>query len=149
TLWDLVSYNHKHNEANGENNRDGLDENLSWNCGVEGATSNRAVLRLRRQQARNLLTTLLLSQGVPMLLAGDEFLRTQHGNNNAWCQDNETSWINWEPAQHAPTPGGRDEAGFLRFTRMAIALRKRHPALRRRYFFRGSGPAGDMEPDII
>ena len=89
TLWDLVSYNHKHNEANGEDNRDGTDDNFSWNCGVEGPTDDPEVLALRRRQARNLMATLLLSQGVPMLLAGDEFLRTQQGNNNAWCQDND------------------------------------------------------------
>jgi glycogen operon protein len=129
TLWDLVSYNQKHNEANGEGNRDGTDANWSWNCGVEGPTTDPKVLDLRRRQARNLLATLLLSQGVPMLLAGDEFLRTQRGNNNAWCQDNETSWIDWTLA--------RTNADFLRFTRELIALRKRHPALRRRRFLHG------------
>ena len=98
TLWDLVSYNQKHNDANGENNRDGSDANWSWNCGVEGDTTNPAILGLRRRQARNLLATLFLSQGVPMLLAGDEFLRTQQGNNNAWCQDNEVSWLDWSLA---------------------------------------------------
>jgi glycogen operon protein len=126
TLWDLVSYNQKHNDANGEGNRDGLSENFSWNCGVEGPTDDPAVLGMRRRQARNLLATLLLSQGVPMLLGGDEFLRTQGGNNNAWCQDNETSWIDWTLAAR--------NADFLRFTRELIALRKRHPVLRRRKF---------------
>jgi glycogen operon protein len=141
TLWDLVSYNEKHNEANGEDNRDGMSENLSWNCGAEGPSADPDIQRLRRRQARNLLTTLFLSQGVPMLLAGDEFLRTQKGNNNAWCQDNELSWIPWRLAE--------SRADFLRFTRMLIALRKRHPILRRRNFFHGSGPAGDLRPDVI
>src|SRR6185503_7189835 len=95
TLNDLVSYNQKHNEANGESNRDGSNDNLSWNCGTEGPTNDADVLRLRRRQAKNLLTTLFLSQGVPMILAGDEFLRTQEGNNNAWCQDNALNWIDW------------------------------------------------------
>ena len=88
TLNDLVSYNHKHNEANGEGNRDGSDANWSWNCGVEGPTDDHDVLAIRGRQVRNLMATLMLSQGVPMILGGDEFLRTQHGNNNAWCQDN-------------------------------------------------------------
>jgi glycogen operon protein len=127
TLQDLVSYDRKHNEANGEGNRDGLDENYSWNCGAEGPTDDPAVQKLRRRQAKNLIATLLLSQGVPMLLAGDEFLRTQGGNNNAWCQDNDTSWIDWNLAER--------NADFLRFVRELIALRKRHPALRRRDFF--------------
>lgn len=129
TLWDLVSYNQKHNRANGEDERDGCNDNFSWNCGVEGPTTNAKILALRQRQARNLLATLLLSQGVPMLLAGDEFLRTQGGNNNAWCQDNEISWLDWSLAE-------RNE-GFLRFTREMIALRKRHPALRRRNFLWG------------
>ncbi len=129
TLADLVSYNHKHNEANGEDNKDGMDENWSWNCGVEGPTDDPKVLGLRRRQVRNLLATLLLSQGVPMLLAGDEFLRTQRGNNNAWCQDNEVSWVDWSLA-------GKN-AGFLRFVKEMIAVRRRHPALRRRSFPRG------------
>ena len=95
TLNDLVSYNHKHNEANGEANRDGNDANMSWNCGVEGPTDDPAVLAIRNRQARNLIATLMVSQGVPMLLGGDEFLRTQQGNNNAWCQDNAISWVDW------------------------------------------------------
>src|SRR5207249_2553743 len=98
TLHDLVSYNAKHNRANGEGDRDRLFENYSWNCGAEGETDDREVLALRRRQARNLVTTLMLSQGVPMLLAGDEFLRTQKGNNNAWCQDNDIAWVNWKLA---------------------------------------------------
>ena len=96
TLRDLVSYDHKHNEANGEDNRDGTDDNRSWNCGVEGETDDPEVLALRRRQQRNLLATLLLSQGVPMLVAGDELDRTQRGNNNAYCQDNEVSWVDWD-----------------------------------------------------
>jgi glycogen operon protein len=141
TLNDLVSYNHKHNDANGEENRDGMNENNSWNCGVEGATKDADVLRLRKRQARNLLTTMMLSQGVPMLLAGDEFLRTQNGNNNAWCQDNEISWVDWRL---------RDaNADFFRFARMLIALRKRHPALRRRSFLHGRGADGTRPPDVI
>jgi glycogen operon protein len=128
TLWDLVSHDRKHNRANGENERDGISENYSWNCGVEGPTNDPQVLGLRRRQARNLVATLLLSQGVPMLLAGDEFLRTQGGNNNAWCQDNAVSWVDWSLAER--------NADFLRFVREMIALRKRHPALRRRDFLR-------------
>jgi glycogen operon protein len=141
TLADLVSYNHKHNEANGENNRDGLEENYSWNCGIEGPTENPEIQGLRRRQAKNLMATLLLSQGVPMLLAGDEFLRSQGGNNNAWCQDNATSWVDWTLAQK--------NADFLRFVREMIQLRKRHPALRRHRFFRGGGPHNDLSPDVI
>jgi len=126
TLWDLVSYDRKHNEANAEHNRDGRDDNFSWNSGVEGDTDDAAILRLRGQRARNAVALLFLSQGVPMLLAGDEMLRTQEGNNNAYCQDNELSWLDW-----SLTPGQRQ---MLRFTREMIALRKRHPSLRRRRF---------------
>jgi isoamylase len=129
TLNDLVSYDHKHNEANGEENRDGSNENYSWNCGVEGDSDDPEIIGLRRRQAKNLVATLLLSQGVPMLLAGDEFLRTQKGNNNAWCQDNDISWVDWELKDK--------NADFLRFVRELIALRKRRPALRRKRFFRG------------
>ena len=96
TLADLVAYNDKHNEANLEDNRDGTDDNRSWNCGAEGDTDDPEIVELRARQQRNLLTTLLLSQGVPMLLRGDELGRTQHGNNNAWCQDNELSWLHWD-----------------------------------------------------
>jgi glycogen operon protein len=141
TLHDLVSYNHKHNEANGEGNRDGTDENFSWNCGEEGPTQDPEIRGLRRRQAKNFMATLLLAQGVPMFVAGDEFLRTQHGNNNAWCQDNETSWIDWDLAVK--------NADFLRFVKEMIAFRKRHPALRRRAFFRGRGPVANPRPDII
>jgi glycogen operon protein len=135
TLYDLVSYNHKHNDANGEESRDGSNDNHSWNCGAEGETADPQVLALRRRQARNLMTTLLLSQGVPMLLAGDEMLRTQQGNNNAWCQDNELSWVNWGLAE--------ENKDFLRFVRELIHLRKRHPVLRRRRFFTGEFRRGD------
>jgi glycogen operon protein len=141
TLWDLVSYDRKHNEANGEANRDGLDENVSWNCGVEGPTDDPKILDLRQRQAKNFMATLLLSQGVPMFMAGDEFLRTQGGNNNAWCQDNAVSWIDWGLADR--------NADFLRFVRAMIALRKRHSALRRTHFFQGGGPVDDRRPDII
>jgi glycogen operon protein len=127
TLWDLVSYDAKHNEANAEENRDGRDDNFSWNSGLEGATDDPAVLRLRAQRARNALALLMLSQGVPMLLAGDEVLRSQDGNNNAYCQDNDISWLDW-----SFSPGARQ---MLRFTRELIAVRKRHPSLRRARFF--------------
>jgi glycogen operon protein len=139
TLADLVSYNDKHNEANGEGNRDGVDANWSWNCGVEGPTDDPGVLALRRRQARNLVATLLVSQGVPMLLGGDELLRTQQGNNNAWCQDNAISWVDWTLAER--------HAEFLRFVRQMIAVRRRHPALRRRTFWTGGGDG--QPPDIV
>lgn len=139
TLNDLVSYNNKHNEANGEGNRDGSDANWSWNCGAEGATNQHDVLAVRQRQVRNLMATLMLSQGVPMILGGDEFLRTQRGNNNAWCQDNETSWVDWSLRQK--------NAGFLRFVRMMIALRKAHPVLRRKTFFKGQRTG--MPPEIV
>jgi len=134
TLTDLVSYDSKHNEANGEDNRDGTDDNRSWNCGAEGPTENPAVNALRARQRRNFLTTLFCSQGVPMLLGGDELGRTQQGNNNAYCQDNELSWVDWSMAEQA--------AGLLGFTRKLSALRREHPVFRRRRYFRGE-PAGD------
>ena len=127
TLRDLVSYNRKHNEANKEDNRDGEDHNRSWNCGVEGETDDPDVLARRAQQQRNFLATLLLSQGVPMLLSGDELGRTQGGNNNAYCQDNEISWLDWE----------RQDVALLELTRRLIALRKAHPIFQRRRFFHG------------
>jgi isoamylase len=127
TLTDLVSFEHKHNLANGEKNRDGNDNNMSWNCGVEGGSDNPEVLALRAQQRRNFLATLFLSQGVPMLLYGDEMGRSQQGNNNAYCQDNELSWLNWDL-----TPG--DEQ-LLAFVRHMIGLRRAHPVFRRRSFF--------------
>jgi glycogen operon protein len=139
TLHDLVAYNEKHNIANGEGNRDGNDTNWSWNCGAEGPTSDPAILALRERQVRNLMATLLLSQGVPMILGGDEFLRTQNGNNNAYCQDNETSWVNWNLAEQ--------NSGFLRFVRQMIALRRSHPVLRRRTFF--SAGADGLPPEIL
>ena len=134
TLRDLVSYDHKHNEANLEDNRDGHDNNLSWNCGAEGPTDDPAILALREQQSRNLMATLLLSQGVPMLVAGDELSRTQQGNNNAYCQDTPLSWLDWTP----------DDARtrMLAFARRMIAIRREHPVFRRRHFFAGK-PAPD------
>ncbi|MGH9466814.1 MAG: glycogen debranching protein GlgX [Terriglobales bacterium] len=132
TLRDLVSYNEKHNEANGEENRDGDNENRSWNCGAEGETADAAVLALRARQRRNLLATLLLAQGVPMLLAGDEIGRTQQGNNNAYCQDSELSWLDWEHA----------DAEFLEFCRGLIAFYREHPVFRRRQWFQGRAQRG-------
>lgn len=129
TLHDLVSYNSKHNEANGEENQDGADENFSCNYGVEGETDNSEINTLRTRQIKNYLTTLMLSQGVPMLLGGDEFRRTQRGNNNTYCQDNEISWYNWNLLQ--------ENEGIVRFTKEIIAFRKRHPSLRRARFFTG------------
>ncbi|MDP8904347.1 MAG: glycogen debranching protein GlgX [Chloroflexota bacterium] len=139
TLADLVSYNQKHNEANGEGNRDGTDDNRSWNCGVEGPTDDPAVLALRRRQQRNFLATLLLSQGMPMLLGGDEIGRTQRGNNNAYCQDNEISWYDWASA---------DEA-LLEFTARLAALRRDHPVLRRRRWFQGRDIHGEGIGDLV
>ena len=127
TLNDLVSYNDKHNLDNGENNRDGSGNNLSWNCGVEGPTDDAATITLRQRQMRNLLATLLLSQGTPMMLAGDEFARTQRGNNNAYCQDNSISWVNWTEQQ--------TNADMLEFTRGLLAVRRSHPLLRRKRYF--------------
>jgi len=140
TLNDLVSYNVKHNEANLENNRDGADDNNAWNCGVEGDTSDASVLRLRRQLAKNQACYLLLSAGTPMILGGDEFLRTQRGNNNAYSQDNEISWFDWNAADR-----NRDMQTFFR---KLIALRRRHPIFRRTRFFTGRDASGDTIPDI-
>ncbi|HEV2060866.1 MAG TPA: glycogen debranching protein GlgX [Solirubrobacteraceae bacterium] len=139
TLADLVSYNDKHNEANLENNRDGTDDNRSWNHGVEGPTDDPQINALRERQQRNFLTTLLLSQGVPMLLGGDEFSRTQHGNNNAWCQDNEISWFHWDFDERAQR--------LHDFARRIIALRQAHPVFRRRHFLLGDSTAGTGLPD--
>ena len=141
TLQDLVSYNDKHNEANGEENRDGTDNNRSWNCGAEGPTDNEEINRLRARQTRNFITTLFLSQGVPMFLAGDEVGRTQQGNNNAYCQDNEISWINWEQFG--------TEKELVSFVRKVIALRQRHPVFRRRNFFQGRAIKGAGIKDIL
>ncbi|HEY6615165.1 MAG TPA: glycogen debranching protein GlgX, partial [Vicinamibacterales bacterium] len=132
TLADLVSYNDKHNEANGEENRDGESHNRSWNCGAEGETTAPEVLGLRARSQRNLLATLILSQGVPMVLGGDEIGRTQRGNNNGYCQDNEVSWYDWEHA---------DER-LLQFARRLIRLRHRHPVFCRRRWFQGREPHG-------
>ncbi|MDH5290789.1 MAG: glycogen debranching protein GlgX, partial [Acidimicrobiia bacterium] len=141
TLADLVSYNDKHNEANGEGNRDGEGHNRSWNCGVEGPSDDTDVVALRARQRRNLLVSLFLSQGVPMLLAGDELGRTQGGNNNAYCQDNEVSWIDWVEA----------DTELLTFMQRLIEFRRDHPVFHRRRFFEGhdpDGPAGDALADI-
>jgi isoamylase len=135
TLRDLVSYNEKHNEANGEGNQDGTDDNRSWNCGVEGPTDDPAVNGLRARQQRNFLTTLLLSQGAPMVLGGDEWGRSQGGNNNAWCQDNEISWFRWDEC----------DSDLLEFTRRLIELRRAHPVFRRPKFFEGKG---ERLPDV-
>jgi glycogen operon protein len=141
TLQDLVSYNQKHNEANGEDNRDGTDNNRSWNCGVEGPTDDAAINALRARQKRNFLATLLLSQGVPMLLAGDELGRTQHGNNNAYCQDNEISWVNWDQLS--------EEKELVAFVRRLTSLRQNHPVFRRRNFFQGRSIKGAGVKDIL
>jgi len=135
TLADLVSYDHKHNQANGEDGRDGTDDNRSWNCGAEGPTEDQGVLALRARQKRNFLVTLLLSQGVPMLLAGDEMGRTQRGNNNAYCQDNEISWIDWAVR-------AEDDHALFDYVRTLIRLRSDHPVFRRRHFFRGQAIRG-------
>ena len=131
-LHDLVSYSVKHNEANGEENHDGTDHNISWNCGVEGATDAQRVNALRQRQKKNLLATLLLSQGVPMLVAGDEMGRTQHGNNNAYCQDNTVSWVDWGLSS------AEKNRALLDFTRMLLSLRRRYAAFRRTTFFTGA-----------
>lgn len=140
TLEDIVSYNEKHNEANGEDNNDGERHNRSWNCGAEGPTSDPGVKALRARQQRNFLASLLLSAGVPMLLGGDEMGRTQQGNNNAYCQDNEISWVHWdldEPQQ-----------ALLDFTSQLVALRRKHPVLRRRKFYQGQPLRGSGVKDI-
>jgi len=135
TLRDLVSYNEKHNDANGENNADGESHNRSWNCGAEGDTDDPAVLTCRAVQQRNLLATLFLSQGLPMLLAGDEMGRTQRGNNNAYCQDNEISWVGWQPV----------DVDLLDYTRWLIAFRREHPNFRRRRWFQGRAIRGTQD----
>ncbi|WP_211276113.1 glycogen debranching protein GlgX [Corynebacterium aquilae] len=136
TLNDLVSYNNKHNDANGEGGRDGESHNRSWNCGVEGPTDDPEIKKLRAQQRRNFLTTLLLSQGTPMIAHGDEMGRTQMGNNNVYCQDSELSWMNWQQAE--------DNAGLVAFTKRLLRIRANHPVFRRRRFLAG-GPLGDDE----
>ena len=137
TLQDIVSFEHKHNQANGEKNRDGESNNLSWNCGAEGATDDRDILALRARQKRNFLATLFLSQGVPMLLAGDEMGRSQQGNNNAYCQDNEISWLNW---QLQP-----EDEELLAFVQFMISLRKAHPIFRRSSFFQDQRLRGKVK----
>jgi len=136
-----VTYEHKHNEANLENNQDGDNHNLSWNCGVEGPSADPGIRALRARQQRNLLATLFLSQGVPMIPAGDEFGRTQQGNNNAYCQDNEISWLDW----------GLDDARkeLLDFVRRIVALRRAHPTFRRQHFFEGRAIHGTGLRDIV
>ena len=140
TLNDLVSYNEKHNAANGEENRDGESHNRAWNCGAEGKTDNPAVLNLRKKQRRNFLTSLMLSQGVPMLLMGDEMGRTQRGNNNPYCQDNEISWLDWDLQE--------ENEALLDFTRQLIDFRRRHPVFRRRKWFLGRAIRGSSVRDI-
>lgn len=140
TLKDLVCYNQKHNEANGEGNRDGSDNNDSWNCGVEGPTDKPEIISLRARQKRNFIATLMLSQGVPMLLAGDEFGHTQKGNNNVYCQDNELSWVNWNLQE--------DQKRFQEFVRKAIHLRREHKVLQRRSFFQGRSIRGEGVTDV-
>jgi len=140
TLNDLVSYNQKHNEANLEENRDGTNSNDSWNCSVEGETSDPAILDLRARQMRNFLATLFLSQGTPMLWAGDESANTQRGNNNAYCQDNPIGWLDWERT--------RKHSGLLDFTRGLIALRKAHPVFRRSRFLEGRDFSLDQIKDV-
>ncbi|HUI61938.1 MAG TPA: glycogen debranching protein GlgX [Steroidobacteraceae bacterium] len=141
TLHDLVSYNDKHNEANGEDGRDGSNDNRSWNCGAEGPTADPAILELRARQKRNLIATLLLSQGVPMILGGDELGRTQQGNNNAYCQDNELSWLRWEldPAQ----------VSFLEFVAQLIAFRRRHAVFSRRRFLQAAAITAEGLKEIL
>ena len=141
TLRDLVSYNDKHNEANGENNADGANDNASWNCGAEGETDNADVKKLRARQMRNFLATLLLSQGTPMITGGDEIGRTQRGNNNAYCQDNEISWYDWDLDD--------ERKALLEFTKKLVALRRDHPALHRSKFFKGRRIRGTDVRDIM
>ncbi|MBN2360474.1 MAG: glycogen debranching protein GlgX, partial [Deltaproteobacteria bacterium] len=140
TMADLVGYNEKHNQANGESNRDGRDENLSWNCGAEGPTDDPEIRALRARQVRNFMATLLLSQGVPMMVAGDEIGRTQSGNNNAYCQDNELSWLDWQL--------DRERLELLEFVKRAVQLWKREPVLQRRRFFQGRGIRGAEIADV-
>jgi len=140
TLNDLVSYNEKHNEANGEENRDGTNDNNSWNCGAEGETDDPAVRKLRAQLVKNHICCLIFSSGTPMILGGDEFRRTQQGNNNAYCQDNEISWFDWTLAE--------TNADILAFFRKAIAFTFRYPILQRRKFFRGMDLDADGQADI-
>jgi glycogen operon protein len=140
TLHDLVSYNDKHNEANGEGNRDGANDNNSWNCGAEGPTDDPAIRALRARQKRNLIATLFLSQGVPMLLGGDELSHTQQGNNNAYCQDNERTWLNWELDE--------EQRAFLDFVRKVARVWREQPVFQRRRFFQGRSIRGTDIKDL-
>ncbi|HEX7022068.1 MAG TPA: hypothetical protein VF171_04365, partial [Trueperaceae bacterium] len=140
TLADLVSYNEKHNEANGENGRDGANDNNSWNCGWEGTTHDPAILALRRRQMKNALVILLTSQGVPMLLMGDEVARSQQGNNNSYCHDNERSWFDWQLLEK--------NCDLFQFTRQLIHFRLAHPVLRNRWHLSGRDHIGSGYPDI-
>jgi isoamylase len=140
TLYDLVSHNDKHNEANGDNNQDGESDNLSWNCGVEGPTADPKIIQLREQQKRNLMASLLLSVGVPMVSGGDEMGRTQHGNNNAYCHDDEMSWTAWSL--------NPDQKAFLDFTRKLVRFRRAQPTLTRRKYFQGRSIRGAEVKDI-
>jgi glycogen operon protein len=142
TLEDLVSYNEKHNEANGEDNRDGADDNISWNCGVEGPTKNRKIQALRDRKKRSMLATLIFSQGVPMLLAGDELGNTQGGNNNTYCQDNKITWLNWTASKH------KRNRQLMEFTRKAIDIFHEQPVFHRRKFFSDRAIGGAEAPDI-
>jgi glycogen operon protein len=140
TLEDLVSYDSKHNDANGEENRDGADHNISWNCGVEGPTSNKKIVELRERKKRSILATLIFSQGVPMLLAGDELGHSQLGNNNTYCQDNEISWLNWNFKKR--------QKNSLAFVRRLLSIYRTQPVFHRRRFFSGRSISGANAPDI-
>jgi len=140
TLKDLVSYNYKHNEDNGENNRDGSDNNVSYNYGIEGPTNDPIINNIRERQMKNFFATLLVSLGTPMLLGGDEFMRTQRGNNNAYCQDNEISWFDWSLFEK--------HSDFYRFAKEMIKFRLRHPGFMRPEFYTGRGGAYKAIPDI-
>jgi glycogen operon protein len=142
TLQDLVSYNDKHNEANQEDNRDGHEHNYSWNCGIEGPTDNPDIVQLRERQKRNLLATLMLSQGLPMLLAGDEFGHSQQGNNNAYCQDNESIWLDWAGI-------GEPGKALTTFTQKLIQLRREHIVFHRHRFFHGTAIPGTETKDVV
>ncbi len=141
SMRDLVSYNHKHNEANGEGNRDGDNHNLSWNCGAEGPTDDPRIRAMRVRQMKNFLTTLLFSQGVPMIRSGDELQQTQRGNNNTYCQDNALSWLDWELEP--------EQRRFVDFVRLLVELRRKHPVLTRRRFFQGRHVRGANISDIL
>ena len=140
SLHDLVSYDHKHNDANGEENRDGTDDNFSWNCGAEGLTDDKGIVALRERQKRNLFATLLFSQGVPMIYGGDELSRTKGGNNNTYCQDNDLSWFDWNLDER--------KLAFLDFTRQCTRIWKEQPAMQRRKFFSGRSIRGSGVKDI-